>query len=60
MSLLLLVPGTAFAAYVTYLRLTHGPVNATSVLTVVFLLVSGIQFGLFAMFFDMEVNKDLR
>ena len=60
MSFLLLVPGTLFGCWAVVWRLTRGPVAATTVLFFVFLLVSGIQFGLFAMFFDMESNKELR
>jgi glycosyltransferase involved in cell wall biosynthesis len=60
MSFLLLVPGLILGLDAVLHRVLVGPVAATSVLFVVFLLVSGIQFGLFAMFMDMEVNKDLR
>ena len=60
MSFVLLLPGLALGVTDLLWRLLVGPVVATSVLFDVFLLVSGIQFGLFAMFMDMEVNKDLR
>lgn len=60
MSFLLLLPGLIFGIKIALSRLIVGPVAVTSVLFVVFLLVSGIQFGLFAMFMDMEVNRELR
>ncbi len=60
MSFILLVPGLAYGLSCALHRFLIGPVQATSVLFAVFLLVSGIQFGLFAMFMDMEMNKDLR
>lgn len=60
MSALLLVPGALFGVWILAWRFFCGPVEATSVLFVVFLLVSGIQFGLFAMFMDMEVSRSLR
>lgn len=60
MSAMLLIPGFLLGLDALSWRLFHGPVQATSVLFVVFLLVSGIQFGLFAMFMDMEVNRELR
>jgi glycosyltransferase involved in cell wall biosynthesis len=60
MSFALLTPGLILGVADLCYRVLRGPVAVTSVLFDVFLLVSGIQFGLFAMFMDMEVNKDLR
>jgi glycosyltransferase involved in cell wall biosynthesis len=60
MSAVLLLPGVAWGLYSLAYRMLVGPIAATTLLFVVFLLVSGTQFGLFAMFMDMEVNKDLR
>ncbi len=41
-------------------RLFAGPVSATSALFSVFLVISGLQFLLFAMWFDMESNQKLK
>lgn len=41
-------------------RLFAGPVSPTSALFSVFLAISGLQFLLFAMWFDMESNRDLK
>jgi glycosyltransferase involved in cell wall biosynthesis len=57
----LLVPlGFAFGAYLVLLRIILGSVAPTSALFATFLLISGFQFGLFAMWFDMERNRDLK
>lgn len=60
MSFVLLIPGLMLGTVDMSYRILIGPVAPTGVLFDVFLLVSGIQFGLFAMFMDMEVNKELR
>jgi glycosyltransferase involved in cell wall biosynthesis len=44
----------------TVLRLKGNDLTAASVVLVALLLISGSQFTLFAMWFDMESNKDLR
>jgi hypothetical protein len=44
----------------TVLRLMGNAVSVGTVVLVALLLVSGSQFTLFAMWFDMESNKDLR
>jgi len=41
-------------------RLFAGPVSPTSALFSVFLVISGLQFLLFAMWFDMENNQSLK
>jgi hypothetical protein len=43
-----------------FLRILHGPVATTSALFAVFLFVTGLQFLLFAMWMDMEYNRDLQ
>lgn len=58
-SIILTVPGFLFGADLLRYRIFHGPVAATSVLFAVFLMTMGVQFGLFAMWFDMESNKHL-
>jgi hypothetical protein len=42
------------------LRILGNQITAATVVLVALLLVSGSQFTLFAMWFDMESNKDLR
>lgn len=51
-----LVSGLCLSCY----RFFIGPVAATSALFAVFLFVSGLQSLFFAMWFDMEYNKDLK
>lgn len=41
-------------------RIFSGPVSTTSALFSAFLIISGLQFLLFAMWFDMENNKSLK
>ena len=54
------IVGLALGIFETVLRIAgHGIPTATIVL-VALLLISGSQFTLFAMWFDMESNKDLR
>lgn len=60
MSALTFIPGFLGGLYLVGHRILVGPVAATSVLMILFLLISGIQFGLFAMSMDMESNRDLR
>ncbi|MBU2548666.1 MAG: glycosyltransferase family 2 protein [Proteobacteria bacterium] len=56
----LLPPGLIIGFYLIVFRLLVGPVAVTSALFAVFLTVSGLQFMLFAMMFDMEYNRELR
>ncbi len=51
-----LLTGFALVCY----RLAVGHVAPTSALFAVFMFVSGLQFLLFAMWFDMEYNKELK
>jgi glycosyltransferase involved in cell wall biosynthesis len=44
----------------TVLRLFGNPITPATIVLVALLLISGSQFTLFAMWFDMESNKDLR
>lgn len=57
---LLFSPGLTLGIYLLVRRLFWGPVAATSALFATLLLISGLQFLLFAMWFDMEYNKHLR
>jgi glycosyltransferase involved in cell wall biosynthesis len=52
--------GSLFGTYLLLRRLLVGPVAETSALFAAFLLIMGLQFLLFAMWFDMEYNKDLK
>jgi glycosyltransferase involved in cell wall biosynthesis len=52
--------GLALGIAETVLRLLGNAVSVGTVVLVALLLVSGSQFTLFAMWFDMESNKDLR
>jgi glycosyltransferase involved in cell wall biosynthesis len=53
-------PGLAFGLYLFSVRIFHGPVAATSAMFAMFLFITGLQFFLFAMWMDMEYNKDLK
>ena len=58
--LTLMPVGMALGSYLFLKRLLIGPVAETSALFAVFLVIMGLQFLLFAMWFDMEYNKDLK
>lgn len=55
----LLLLGGLFGAYLMLYRIFIGRVAVTSALFVSLLTISGLQFILFAMWFDMEYNRDL-
>jgi len=52
--------GFWFGLYLFVKRLVVGPVAETSALFAAFLTIMGLQFLFFAMWFDMDYNKDLR
>jgi glycosyltransferase involved in cell wall biosynthesis len=52
--------GIVFGCYLLVYRLFIGPVAATSALFAAFFAISGLQSLLFAMWFDMEYNKELK
>ncbi len=52
--------GMLMGLYLLGYRLLTGPVSATSALFSAFLVISGLQFLLFAMWFDMESNRHLK
>jgi len=58
--ILLTVTGLALGAVETILRLAGNELTTPTMILVALLLISGSQFTLFAMWFDMESNKDLR
>jgi hypothetical protein len=52
--------GLVLGVYLLVRRFLAGPVAATSALFAVFLFVTGMQSLFFAMWFDMEYNRELR
>jgi glycosyltransferase involved in cell wall biosynthesis len=52
--------GVVFGVYLLIFRLFVGPVEATSALFAAFFAISGLQSLFFAMWFDMEYNKELK
>jgi glycosyltransferase involved in cell wall biosynthesis len=52
--------GVLLGVYVTVARIFGGDITAATAALIALLLISGSQFTLFAMWFDMESNKDLR
>jgi glycosyltransferase involved in cell wall biosynthesis len=60
LGLLVTTVGTLLGLYIVYLRLVHGALAPAAVIFDVFLLISGMQLLFFAMWMDMERNKDLR
>jgi glycosyltransferase involved in cell wall biosynthesis len=57
---LLSAAGIVLGLYVTVARIFGGDITAATAALIALLLISGSQFTLFAMWFDMESNKDLR
>jgi glycosyltransferase involved in cell wall biosynthesis len=57
---LMLFAGLALGIAETILRILGNQITTATIVLVALLLVSGSQFTLFAMWFDMESNKDLR
>jgi hypothetical protein len=54
------VAGLALGIAETVLRIMGNDITPATVVLVALLLIAGSQFTLFAMWFDMESNKDLR
>jgi hypothetical protein len=52
--------GVGFGLYLLIYRVMIGPVAATSALFSAFFTISGLQSLFFAMWFDMEYNKELK
>jgi hypothetical protein len=57
---LLALIGLALGLVETWAKLFHGDVAVATIVLVALLLISGMQLLLFAMWFDMEYNKELR
>jgi glycosyltransferase involved in cell wall biosynthesis len=60
LGILLTVAGLVLGAVETVLRLMGNELTTPTMILVALLLISGSQLTLFAMWFDMESNKDLR
>jgi glycosyltransferase involved in cell wall biosynthesis len=60
LGILLTSIGLVLGVVETVLRILGNDLTPASVILVALLLISGIQFTLFAMWFDMESNKDLK
>jgi glycosyltransferase involved in cell wall biosynthesis len=60
MGVTLLPAGSILGLYLVLYRLMVGTVATTTALFAAFLIISGLQSLFFAMFFDMEYNKDLK
>jgi hypothetical protein len=60
LGLVLGLAGLGLGIAITVLRIMGNEVTPATVVLIALLLISGIQFTLFAMLFDMEANKDLR
>jgi hypothetical protein len=54
------VVGLVLGVIEVVLRLMGNEITTPTIVLVALLLISGTQFTLFAMWFDMESNKDLR
>jgi glycosyltransferase involved in cell wall biosynthesis len=60
LGLLMTAAGLVLGIVETSLRLAGNHITPATIVLVALLLISGTQFTLFAMWFDMESNKDLR
>ena len=60
LGILMTVVGLLLGAVEAILRLKGNEITTPTIVLVALLLISGSQFTLFAMWFDMESNKDLR
>jgi hypothetical protein len=60
LGILLTSTGLVLGVVETALRIAGNDLTPASVILVALLLISGTQFMLFAMWFDMESNKDLK
>jgi len=52
--------GWVLGLFLFILRVTSGPVAATSTIVAIFLIITGMQSLFFAMWFDMDSNKSLK
>ena len=54
------IPGLLFGLYLVYYRIFRGNVASTSALFAMFLVMFGLNFLMFALWFDMDANKHLK
>ena len=57
---LMTIVGLALGIFESVRRIAGHAITPATIVLVALLLISGSQFTLFAMWFDMESNKDLR
>jgi hypothetical protein len=60
LGVLMSIAGFALGLAEVVLRIQGNDITAATIVLVALLLIFGLQFTLFAMWFDMESNKDLR
>jgi glycosyltransferase involved in cell wall biosynthesis len=60
LGIVMLLAGIGLGIAETVLRIVGNAIPAATIVLVALLLIAGSQFTLFAMWFDMESNKDLR
>jgi glycosyltransferase involved in cell wall biosynthesis len=60
LGIVMTLAGIALGVAETVLRIMGNPITPATIVLVALLLIAGSQFTLFAMWFDMESNKDLR
>jgi H+/gluconate symporter-like permease len=60
LGILMTTVGVVLGIVETVLRILGNDITTPTIVLVALLLISGTQFILFAMWFDMESNKDLR
>ena len=60
LGIVMTVAGLALGIAETVLRIMGNAITPATIVLVALLLIAGSQFTLFAMWFDMESNKDLR
>jgi hypothetical protein len=60
LGILMTVVGLVLGVVEFVLRLLGNEITTPTIVLVALLLISGSQFTLFAMWFDMESNKDLK
>jgi hypothetical protein len=56
----MMTAGLVLGIFETVLRIMGNGITPATIVLVALLLISGSQFTIFAMWFDMESNKDLR
>ena len=60
LGIVLTIAGLGLGIAITVLRILGNEVTAATVVLIALMLISGLQFTLFAMLFDMEANRELK